>query len=99
MYDPKRYKSTAGHYNPVIDRSPVDQFGFVDLRKAYETGSIPGNATFLDEHSNGIVDPDDVMNRPKDNFERMRQMNYVKSALKSAAEAEAKQSTSDGGNE
>lgn len=97
MYDPKRYKPTLGHYNPQVDRSPVDQFGFVDLRKAYESGSIPGNATFLDEHSNGIIDPDDVMNRPKDNFERMRQVTYVKSVLKSAAEAEAKQSSQEVG--
>lgn len=99
MYDPNKNVCTEGHYNPSVDREAVDQFGFIDLRKAYLNGAIPGNVNFLDERCNGIVDPDDVMNRPKDNFERMRQMTYVKSVLKSAAEAEAKQSTPESGNE
>lgn len=97
-YNPKT--ACQAHYNPKVDREAVDQVGFIDLRKSYESGSIPGNATFLDERCNGIADPDDIMDRPKDNFERMRQRDYVINTLKSvkAAEADAKQSTETGGN-
>lgn len=88
-----------GHYDPKFDRRSVDQHGFIDLRRTFESGSIPGNASFLDERCNGVVDPDDMMPRPKDNFERMRQLDYVRGVLKdsksatAAAEPEARPST------
>ena len=82
-----------GRFNPDIDLHTVDQFGFIDLRKAYESSSIPGDSSYLDTYFNGVLDPSDMLPRPKDNFERMRQAEYVKSVLKSAAAAEAKPST------
>lgn len=97
MYNPETdIVACAGLFDPKRDRKSVDQHGFIDLRKTFESGSIPGNASFLDEHCNGVVDPDDMLPRPKDNFERMRQADFVKSALKAAAKAEPKQSTSEG---
>lgn len=86
MYDPKKDLSlNEGHFDPKRDRRSVDQVGFIDLRKTFESGSIPGNATFLDEHCNGVVDPDDMLPRPKDNFERMRQMDFVRGVLKESS--------------
>lgn len=86
MYDPKKDLSlTDGHFDPKCDRRSVDQVGYIDLRKTFESGAIPGNATFLDERCNGVVDPDDMLPRPKDNFERMRQMDFVRSVLKESS--------------
>lgn len=96
MYNPKDFIPCSGVFDPKRDRKSVDQVGFIDLRQTFESGSIPGNASFLDEHCNGVVDPDDMMYRPKDNFERMRQAEFVKSALKSVPKAEPQESTSEG---
>lgn len=90
MYNPEiDIIPCEGYYDPKRDRRAVDQFGFIDLRKTFESGSIPGNASFLDERCNGVVDPDDMLPRPKDNFERMRQVDYVRSVLKDSKSADA----------
>lgn len=78
-------------FDPSIDLQPVDQFGFVNLRKAYDQGVVPGNVTFNDESFNGML-PDDVMRRPHDVFDRYRQADYVKGVL-SARSREAKSKT------
>lgn len=96
MYNPEEIVPCLGVFDSKRDRKSVDQVGFIDLRKTFESGSIPGNASFLDEHCNGVVDPEDMMYRPKDNFERMRQAEYVKSALKSVPKTESKESTPEG---
>lgn len=88
MYE---YKPTTVDYgfDPSIDLKPVDPYGFVDLREAYVSGSVPGIVSVDDTRFNGVADPSVMMERPKDNFERMRQAEYVKSVLQTAAKAEA----------
>lgn len=88
-------------YDPRIDLHPVDQFGFVDLNKAYVDGTISGDVAISDERFNGCQDPSTLLPRPKDRFEAMRQADYVRSQLKSSAEAaasEAQQVTKSGEN-
>lgn len=83
-------------FNPSCDRSDIDQFGFINLRDAYENGSVDGAMAFEQEKYNGVSDPSVLLPRPRDQFEALRQTDYVRSVLKSAAEAEAKQQPSEG---
>lgn len=75
-------------YDPSTDLRPADQFGFINLREAYDKGVIPGSISITDESFNGML-PDDILPRSKDIFERYRQMNYVRSALSAAADQDA----------
>lgn len=78
------------HFDPKVDLRPVDQFGFVNLREAYDKGVVPGNVGFSEEAFNGML-PDDVLKRPHDVFERYRQADYVKGVLSARArEAQSK---------
>lgn len=77
-------------FDKKVDLMEVDQFGFLNLREAYDKGVVPGTVSITDESFNGML-ADDVINRPKDIFERYRQGEYVKSALK-AAQAKTEQS-------
>lgn len=84
-------------FDPKVDLQPVDQFGFVNLRKAYDQGVVPGNVSFTEELFNGML-PDDVMRRPHDVFDRYRQADYVKGVLSARArEAQAKTEPSSSG--
>lgn len=69
-------------YNPVCDLHEVDQFGFLNLRDVYENGAVDGAMSFEAEKYNGISDPSVLLSRPKDQFEALRQSDYVKSVLK-----------------
>lgn len=84
-------------FDPKLDLQPVDQFGFVNLRKAYDQGVVPGNVSFSEESFNGML-PDDVMRRPHDVFDRYRQADYVKGVLSARTrEAQAKTEPSSSG--
>lgn len=74
----------SAFFNPYVDLAPVDQFGFLDLRKAFVSGVVDGAASFEDRQFNGIDNPDSIMHSPKDNFESLRQAEYVRSTLKEA---------------
>lgn len=90
MYDPKKLVKREFKFDPTVDRRAVDPFGFFDLRDAYRNGNVPGDVAIEDERFNGVQDPSAVMDRPKDQFEAMRQAEYVKESLQAAqANAEA----------
>lgn len=75
-------------YNPDVDRSEVDQFGFVDLNEAFEKGIIPSNAGMTEDSFNGVASPGLLIPHAQDVFESLRQTNYVQSVLKVAASKE-----------
>lgn len=72
-------------YNPAVDRSEVDQFGFVNLNEAFEKGIIPANAGMIDESFNGVAAPGILLPHAQDVFDSLRQTNYVQSVLRSKA--------------
>lgn len=55
-------------FNPVFDICEVDQFGFVDLRIAFETHTIPGDLNPDDMSFNEIDDPSSIIGKPSDIF-------------------------------
>lgn len=92
---PAKFTPVVCEFLPGVDLEEVDQFGFVDLREAFLHGNMPGDVSTDSEAYNGIDDPDSIMNRASDQFESIRQAEYIKGA-ESASLAEAKVATSGG---
>lgn len=90
MYDFLKLSVRSFNNDPAVDLHPVNPLGEVNLRKAFLNGSIEGMVAFNDDSFNGVLDPSDLMPRPKDAFERIRQGQYVRESLRAAqASAEA----------
>lgn len=56
-------------FDPSVDVSEVDQFGFVDLNDAFRSGTVQGDLAPVEEDYNGIDKASDVGSKPRDNFE------------------------------
>lgn len=90
MYDHTLLPVRSFSNDPSIDLHAVEPLGEVNLRKAFVNGAVEGSVAFNDEAFNGVQDPSDVLPRPKDGFERIRQGQYVRESLRAAqASAEA----------
>lgn len=70
------------------DLKEVDQFGYINLRDAFENGAVEGAVSFDMEKYNGISDASVLMHRPQDVFEATRQSDFVKSVLRAAKNTE-----------
>lgn len=60
-------------YDPMLDCAEVDQFGYIDLRQAFLTGTVEGGLAPDDTSYSGIDDPEAILPAPKDQFEAIRQ--------------------------
>lgn len=87
----EKFVPVVCEYDPQVDIEEVDQFGFVDLRAAYETHTIPGDLTASEESFNGVEDPDSLLGRASDVFDSIRKGQRVENS-KAAAEANASSS-------
>lgn len=62
----------SNKFNPKRDLSPVAQYGYVDLREAFLTNTIPSQMEGDDTQFNDIEDPGQILGMPKDIFEGFR---------------------------
>lgn len=69
------------------DIQEVDQFGFIDLRSAYMSGSISGDMAVTSSENFNEASPDSMLHRPSDAFEARRQRQYVRDTLAAQAAA------------
>lgn len=69
----------SAKYNKAKDIASVDQFGFVDVTKAFESGMVPSSIAPSDEQYNDIDNPDSILGKPSDIFEAYRMKEYVNS--------------------
>lgn len=76
-------------FNPVKDQNPVDQVGFVDLRKAFLTATIPGDLSVDESRYNGVEEPASLVGRPSDVFDAIRKGQYVQGAAAPSKEGVA----------
>lgn len=76
-------------YNPELDKAPVDQFGFVNLREAYETGCMPADIGGAEPEYNGVEDPGSLLPHATDQFDAIRKAKSVVSARAAKASNEA----------
>lgn len=85
-------------YNPDRDLQEVDQFGYIDLNKAFENGYVPGDVESIVENYNEIDNPASIFGKPKDCFEAMRMQDIIvtnaKKGTSSVESAPAKVSSS-----
>ena len=95
MYNFKELSVRSFNNDPSVDLHAVNPLGEVNLRKAFLNGSVEGMVSFSDESFNGVQDPDSLLPRPKDAFERIRQGQYVRESLR-AAQADAEAGHTDG---
>lgn len=59
-------------YDPERDIAAVEQTGYVDLKAANASSSIPAVDGLEEERYNGIEDPKSIGARPSDSFEAMQ---------------------------
>lgn len=67
-------------FDPVRDLQPVDQFGFIDLKVALDSSSVPSQMPDSDSDYNGAEDPESVLGRPRDIFEAIDAQKALESA-------------------
>ena len=70
---------TEVKFNKDKDIKRVYQFGFVDITKAFESGSVPSSVVLTEDQYNMIDNPDSILGRPADIFEAYRMKEYVNS--------------------
>lgn len=78
-------------FNPVKDIQEVDQFGFIDLVKAFQNGYVEGDSDIRTDSYNNIEEPASIMGKPSDVFDALRMQDKMISSIKEVA---AKQSAS-----
>lgn len=76
-------------YNPDFDIQEVDQFGFVDLRDAYERGTIPGDMSFEQVEFNEVGEPSVLIPKSDDVFDKLRKAQYVRERLSEVSDSPA----------
>lgn len=78
-------------FNPESDISEVDQFGFVDINKAFQNGYVPGSnsSTTLDFDGTDI-DPSAIIGKPSDVFEAMRMQDSLMKGIDNSRSSSVK---------
>lgn len=64
-------------FNPQLDKIPVSQTGFIDLKSAMVNNVIPSQIVDTEESYNGIDDPSSILGKPRDVFEAMDMQSYI----------------------
>lgn len=59
-------------YDSERDLAPVDPFGYINLREAYENHSVPTNIADDVANYNQIDNPESILGTPSDIFEAYR---------------------------
>lgn len=80
-------------FDPKKDIQKVDQFGYVNLNKAFENGYVEGNVDVNETDYNDIENPASIIGKPSDAFEAMRMQDALVSGVKSANAVSAKKSS------
>lgn len=82
-------------FNPLEDIQEVDQFGFIDLVKAFQQGYVPGGSELVQESFNGIDEPESILGKPSDAFEAMRMQDMIVQNAKDRSASARKSSSKD----
>lgn len=78
-------------FDPVRDISPVDQYGFVDLKSALANSAVPSVMPGADLDYNGVEDPSAIIGKPRDVFEVIDMQKALESVAAEASDnSEAK---------
>lgn len=67
--DKLKYIETNFDFDPVKDLAEVDQYGYIDIYKAFETNTIEAGVVTDGEGYNNYVSVDQIGGKPSDIFE------------------------------
>lgn len=73
-------------YDSEKDIRPVDPFGFINLRDAFDNHNVPTNIADEVANYNGIEDPSSMLGVPSDIFEAYRMNDAIQKSAKAASE-------------
>lgn len=75
-------------YNKEKDLCEVDQFGWIDLRQAYLTHTIPGNVNpeELEFDGDETLDPRNILGRPSSNFDAYEMANILNNEVQNQSQ-------------
>lgn len=80
-------------FNPDVDLNEVDQIGYVNMREAWETHTVPGNLNPEDLQYNDIEDPASIAGKPSDIFDAVTAaQNLNKAAVAASSSSDSKES-------
>lgn len=66
-------------FDPMVDKTPVSNIGFVDLKSAFVNHALPSQIAEGETDYNGIEDPASIMGRPTDVFEALEMQSHINS--------------------
>lgn len=81
---------TDCHYDPQRDLTPVDEFGFIDLKSALENSVVPSQMPESETDYNGIDEPQKILGKPHDIFEAMDTQKALEAAASATSDGEQK---------
>lgn len=76
-------------YNPLVDKCPVSQTGYVDLKDAFVHMTIPPQLAEAETDYNGIEDPQSILGKPRDVFEAMDMQKHISEFKAPESESES----------
>lgn len=74
-------------FDPVRDLTPVDQYGFIDMKSALANSVVPSVMPGAEVDYNGIDDPASILGKPSDIFEAIEMQRAVEAASAKSDEA------------
>lgn len=72
------------------DIAEVDQFGFVDINKAFQNGYVPGENSSVVLEYNNIEEPSSIVGKPSDAFEAMRMQDSLVKGIQTSSKKDDK---------
>lgn len=75
-------------HNPDTDIAEVDQFGFVDITKAFQNGYVPGDNSSVSLEFDDCDDPSAIIGKPSDAFEAMRMQDSLMKGISRVGESD-----------
>lgn len=76
-------------FDPVRDLTPVDEFGFIDLKSALHNSVVPSQMPESETDYNGIDDPQQILGKPHDVFEAIDTQKALEAAASAADDKES----------
>ena len=64
-------------FDPIRDKTPVSQTGFIDLKSAMVNNVIPSQIADTEDSYNGIEDPVSILGKPRDVFEAIDMQSHI----------------------
>lgn len=75
------------NFDPVVDITPVDQYGYVDMKSALANSVVPSVMPGAEVDYNGIDDPASIIGKPSDIFEAIDMQKAAEASAANSADA------------